>query len=236
MKHFSDSADVERHFCVLDDESFGTREFAGALVRLAAASARRHIVVRFRRLRGARGAINLDPLSVRTLMGMVFAEPGIRPTEQELFDAARLSEGRPGAFVAHLMAAGGPQTSSSVVVHETAADYLVTPEPPQDCDARRNRSDGRLAVPCAQPARAAALAASGRHAAAGRLLLRASRVLAGRGRSEDAASCLVAAGRLAFDRGRTAEAGTLFETGACVVGWGSNRTPGGDSFGGSMDC
>ena len=152
-------------------------------------------------------------------MGMVFAEPGIGPTEQELFDAARLSEGRPGAFVAHLMAAGSPQTSSSVVVHETAADYLVTPEPPKTASApqpeRRTIGSALRA-----PARATALAASGRHAAAGRLLLRASRVLAGRGRSEDAASCLVAAGRLAFDRGRTAEAGTLFEKARALSGGG----------------
>ena len=210
VTHFGDPAAVGRHFCVLDDESFGTREFADALVRLAAASARRHIVVRFRRLRGARGAIHLDPLSVRTLMGMVFAEADVGPTEQELFEAARLSEGRPGAFLAHLMAAGHPHTSSAVAVHEEVQDYLVSPatsQPASPAQPERRTISSALRA----PARAAALAARGRHAAAGRLLLRASRVLAGRGRTEEAASCFVAAGRLAFDRGRTAEAGTLFE-------------------------
>ena len=235
VKHFSDSADLERHFCVLDDESFGTREFAGALVRLAAASARRHIVVRFRRLRGARGAINLDPLSVRTLMGMVFAEPGIRPTEQELFDAARLSEGRPGAFVAHLMAAGSPQTSSSVVVHETAADYLVTPEPPKTATPAQPE---RRTIGSALRAPVACCGAGGERAARGSRTPAASSVPSTCRTWAERRRCVLPGRGWPSDVGPRPDrrCWNAVREGACVVGWRSNRTSGGDSFGGSMDC
>ena len=220
VKHFADSGALERHFCVLDDETFGVREFAGALVRLAAASARRHVVVRFRRLRSERGMIVLEPMSVRTLMGMVFAEPGAGPTEQELFDAARLAEGRPGAFLAQLTLAGCTDMTSRFVVHETAPDYEVGP---QELRVPVGEEPPRRMLRTALHAKdhAAALAARGRHAAAARQLLRAARVLAGRGRREESAICLIQAGGLALDRGRTGDAAALFEKARAASGGGS---------------
>ena len=203
---------MERHFCVLDDdETSGPKDFAGALVRLAATSARRHVVIRFRRLRGARRAISLEPLSVRSLIGMVFVDSETGPTEQELFEAARLAEGRPGAFLAQLTSAcADTSRDSTLVIHETPQEYIVTD--PQPCTVTTQQSPGRtLQAALRATARAEALAARGRHAAAGRLLLRASRVLSGRGRAEDAATCLVRAGALALDRGRTRQAASFFD-------------------------
>jgi DNA-binding NtrC family response regulator len=203
-------AALERHFCVLDDETGGVREFAGALLRVAAASARRHVVVRFRRLRSGRGAINLDPLSVRSLVGMVFVERDAGPTEQELFEAARLSEGRPGAFLAQLRAAARMSFAPNSVVHEAPQEYVVLAE--ESPVGSTEQSKGRTLESALRAIeRARVLAGRGRHAAADRLLSRGSRVLSGRGRKEEAAMCLVQAGSLALNRGRAADAARLFE-------------------------
>ena len=198
-----------RHLCVLvDDQHEARRRLAGALVHLAAASARRHVVVRFTRGATDRGGVVLDPLPVRALMGMVVSAPGDGPSEDELFEAARLASGRPGAFLAHLATAGVPFARGAMVVHETPQEYVV--EPPRE--PRPELSITRmLATALRAPVRARALAARGRHAAARRALDRASRVLKGRQRLEAAAECLVLAGQLALERGDTAEAATRFE-------------------------
>ena len=197
----------ERHLCVLvDDGPESGRDLANVLVAISAASARRHVVVRFARVRGRRRAITLDPLSIRALVGMVIADPDDGPSEQELFDAARAAEGRPGAFLTYL-AAGGSALRGAMAVHETPQEY--GPEDP--APSRSVPAPPRtLSTALRATARAAALAARGRHAAARRVLERGARVLAGRGCGDGAADCLLLAGQLALDRGRTTDAARLF--------------------------
>jgi DNA-binding NtrC family response regulator len=220
VKHLAESADSGRHFCILDDEeSAGVAGLAGALVRLAAASTRRHVVIRFRRQRKGRQAIVLDGLSVRSMIGMVFVDERSGPTERELFDAARAADGRPGAFVAQLTGGVDEIASSGLVVHETAQQYGIA-SPRQD-PAEANQPRRTLQAALRASTRAEALALRGRHASAERLLRRASRVLSGRGRTEEAAECLVRAGSLACHRGRTGDAAALFEQGRTLSGNGS---------------
>ncbi len=116
----------DRHLCVFAEEDVASREaLATILVRLASASARRHVIVRLTRTRAQRRAIVLDPLSIRALVGMVFVEPGHGPAEQELFDAARIAEGRPGAFLTYLAATAATPADGAMVVHETPQEYSV---------------------------------------------------------------------------------------------------------------
>ena len=199
----------DRHLCVFAEEDVVSREaLATILVRLASASARRHVIVRLTRTRAQRRAIVLDPLSIRALIGMVFVEPDHGPAEQELFDAARVAEGRPGAFLTYLSAAATTTADGAMVVHETPQEYSVevrigTPSP--------TPAPGRaVSAALRANARAHALAARGRHAAARRALERGARVLAGRGRPCEAADCLVNAGHLSLDRGRCGDAADCF--------------------------
>ena len=199
---------MDRHLCVLvDDDDQTRRALAGELVRLAARSARRHVVVRFSRQDSQRGAVVLDPLPVRALMGMVVSPAGDGPSEEELFEAARLASGRPGAFLGYLTSSGVALAHGAMVVHETPQEYRAELEadtrPVQQPDSTVTRT---LAAALRAPIRAKALAARGRHAAARRAVERASRVLAGRQRPDAAAACLVLAGRLALDRGDSEKA------------------------------
>ena len=214
------SAFRERHLCVLATEDAGeSRELAGVLVQIAAASARRHVVVRFTRTRVQRHALFLDPLPVRALVGMVCISAQEGPTEQELFDAARVADGRPGAFLAHLAADASYAGRGATVVHETPQEYRVEPPPAsQPAPAPVPRM---LSAVLRAPARAEGLARRGRHAAARRLLERASRVLTGRGSPALAAECLVRAGQLALERGRAADAARLFNQAQTVAPAGS---------------
>ena len=209
VKHLAESADAGRHFCILDDEeAVGLPALAAALLRLAAASARRHVVIRFRRQQGGRHAIALDPLSIRSLIGMVFVEES-GPSERELFDAARAADGRPGAFVAQLTGGSGEIHGNAFLLHERAQEYGIAV--PCDAPAIPQRPMRTLQAALRAAPRAEALALRGRHASAERLLRRAARVLSGRGRMEQGADCLLRAGTLALQRGRTVDAAALFE-------------------------
>ena len=197
-----------RHLCVLAGEEVAAgRDLAAVLVQIAAASARRHVVVRLTRTRAQRQVLLLDPLAPRALMGMVFASATEGPAEQELFDAARLADGRPGAFLAYLTADATPAGRGAALVHETPQEYGpdMVPAPAAAPPVARTLSAVLRAA-----ARAERLASRGRHAAAARLLERAARVLSGRDCHEQAADCLVRAGWLALDRGRAEDAATLF--------------------------
>ncbi|MBA3639071.1 MAG: hypothetical protein H0W53_07280, partial [Acidobacteria bacterium] len=124
---------VDRHVCVLDDFDDPSRSPGGVaqlIAFLAAASPRRHVVIRFSRLeRGPSASVILEPMSVRALIGMVFAGGACGPSEDDLFTAAACSEGLPGVFLASLNGAY-PAVSSSFVVHETRARYVVEEIPP----------------------------------------------------------------------------------------------------------
>ncbi|CAN5760801.1 hypothetical protein BH24ACI5_BH24ACI5_06080 [soil metagenome] len=191
----------DRHVCVLDDLEEPARSAAGVarlIATLAAGSARRHLIVRFHRLpRKPPGAVVLEPLAVRTLVGMVFTGASAWPSEEELFAAARHAEGRPGVFLSRL-SGEYPSPSRAMVVHETSARYIVdTPaDAPPAVIAGRVLGSALRAAP-----RAATLARTGRHAAAVRVLRRGLRVLVGRGRVREAAVCALQLGWLALDRG-----------------------------------
>jgi transcriptional regulator with AAA-type ATPase domain len=201
----------ERHICLLDDAiGQGRRgdEIARHLIEMARASTRAHVLIRFERGRSGRASIPLEPMSVRSLVGMVFAGKIDPVGENELFAAAREAAGRPGDFVARLGGAGFDRRPAPVMsVHETPHEYLVTPR--ADAEAPRPARPTRW-VAGALP-RAATLAGRRRYAAALRVLDRAARVLAGRRQDEASAECLVAAGHLVLARGRTAEAAGLFD-------------------------
>jgi DNA-binding NtrC family response regulator/tetratricopeptide (TPR) repeat protein len=200
----------DRHVCLIDDLQGRERsvEAVSSIIgSLATASARRHVLFRFQRNEAAPSAVRLDPLSVRALTTMVFADGDDAPGEDELIAAARAAEGLPGLFIARLSGACAV-TSRSFVVHETPAVYAV--------DAREA---GEPAVICGRVlgaalrarSRACALAAKGRHSVAVRLLERGIRVLEGRERNDDAAECAVQLGWLLLGRGRTPRAWDAFE-------------------------
>lgn len=201
----------DRHVCILDDGEDPARSAAGVarlIAALADCSARRHVVVRFHRqpCRVA-GGIELEPLPLRALVGMVFLPAGaahgtppggLRPlTEAELFEAARHAGGLPGIFLSRLRG-DYPAPSRPMVVHETSPRYVVEAPaailPP--VVGGRVLGSALRAVP-----RAAALARAGRHGAAARVLTRGLRVLQGRDRRREAAECALQLGWLALHRG-----------------------------------
>ncbi len=201
----------ERHICLLDDaigEGRRGHEIACHLIEMSRASTRAHVLVRFERGRSGRSTVPLEPMSVRSLVGMVFAGKVDPVGEDELFAAARDAAGRPGNFLARLGGAGFDRRPAALMsVHETPHEYLV--RPPEDAGAPPPARPARW-VTRALP-RAASLAGRRRYAAALRVLNRAARVLAGRSQGEASAECLVAAGHLVLARGRTAEAAVLFD-------------------------
>jgi DNA-binding NtrC family response regulator/tetratricopeptide (TPR) repeat protein len=148
------------------------------------------------------GAIHLDPLGMKAMASMIYLDPEYGPSEQEVFDAARASEGAPGRFLDRL---GGSLLESrglqALLVHESPAEYLRSGEPtaeprsperkgfvtgPDVPEAKRSRIGSVL---WRASSRAAALEARGRHLAAARLLTRAAGVLQSRRESSSSADC-----------------------------------------------
>jgi DNA-binding NtrC family response regulator/tetratricopeptide (TPR) repeat protein len=206
----------DRHVCLLDDVHEFNRSatvVSRTISALAAGSARRHVIVRFRRDAAASG-VALDPLPVSALVRMVFALTPLDPHEDELIAAARAADGLPGVFIERLSGRYS-HSSGAMVIHETAPAYVIeaveNPEPPTIA--------GRvLGAALRASDRARRLAATGRHAMAARLLQRAIRVLSGRDRAIDAARCAIQLGWMALDRGRTAAARQAFETARQLAG------------------
>jgi DNA-binding NtrC family response regulator/tetratricopeptide (TPR) repeat protein len=200
----------DRHVCLLDDLQGPERSAAAVsslISTLAAASARRHVVFRFIRDETAGAAVRLDPLSIRAMTAMIFADGAEAPGEEEMIAAARAADGLPGLYLARLTGAC-TVTSRSIVVHETPGVYTVdTPAPVAPAIIC-----GRvLGAALRARERAATLAARGRHSVAVRVLKRGIRVLEGRERATDAAECALQLGWLLLDRGRTTAAWEAFE-------------------------
>jgi DNA-binding NtrC family response regulator/tetratricopeptide (TPR) repeat protein len=138
---------------------------------------------------------------------MVYTNPPGAVRAGDMFEAARVAEGRPGLFVARLAGeAFGTGPGGLSLARETAPAYEPATEP------ARPPARGRIAgvLVRAEP-RARALAARGRHAEAIRILDRAVRVLAARGDRSRAARCALLLGSLLHDRGRIEAAADLFE-------------------------
>ncbi len=209
---------VDRHVCVLDDLDDPVRSAAGVarlIAFLAAASPRRHVVLRFgREPRAVFSGVGLEPMPMRALIGMVFAGGPGGPNEDELFTAARHSDGLPGVFLSRLRGAY-PAPTGGFVVHETRARYVVPDValiPPATIGGRVLGGALRAAP------RAAALARAGRHAAAVRVLSRGLRVLQGRERNREATTCALQLGWLALERGDPAAALVRFDAARQIAG------------------
>lgn len=197
---------LERHVCLLDDLTAQDRsasQVSRLIAGLGAASARRHVIVRFARAAdGGPRAIRLEPLEPAALAAMVFRSGDI--SDEEIVRAAEQADGLPGLFVASL---GGLTTHGAMVAHETASRYAIDP-PPRSVPVIGGRL---LGAARGAPERARTLTERGRHAAAARLLSRASRVLEGRERPVEAAACLTALGWLRLQRGATTLARQVFD-------------------------
>jgi len=206
----------DRHVCLLDDIHELNRSavvVSRTISALAAGSARRHVIVRFRR-EAVTSGVALERLSIEAMVRMVFALTDLDPREEELMDAARSADGLPGVFVERLSGLYS-HSSGSIVIHETAPAYVVEPIPEPEPPTIGGRV---LGAALRAGVRSRLLAAGGRHAMAARLLERAIRVLRGRDRSVEAARCAIQLGWLALDRGRTAAARTAFETARELAG------------------
>ena len=202
-----------RHVCVLSEGGTPPPELAVWLfTKLGSESARRHVWLHFRRDAGGVGTspVPIDPMGVVAMTGMVFSDSECGPAPEEVMNAARQADGRPGRC---LTALGAYTIDSRVTmpmrVHEaphvydagSAVTMAASPAPARRTSAVLQRATQR----------AEALAARGRHGSATRLLQRASHVLLGRGDRENAARSALALGWLALDRGRTDAAVTAFE-------------------------
>ena len=196
-----------RHVCLLAQQEaiLGLREAVAAhFARMSMGCGPPYVCLMTERTSAPQpGAIHLDPLGMKAMASMIYLDPEYGPSEQEVFDAARYSEGAPGRFLDRL---GGPLLESrgrrALLVHESAAQYArssgeptVEPPSPQRKDpvtgpglpeAKRSRIGSVL---WRAGSRAAALEAHGRHLAAARLLTRAAGVLQGRRQSSNSADC-----------------------------------------------
>ena len=191
-----------RHVCVLLDTSAPAdlTAAAGVASRLGLESPRRHVLVRFGRTRPpGTTPLVLESLGVTAMISMVFTDRDHGPDPSELLAAARSADGNPGRFLSHLRASTFPAHRPTFsVVHESSPAYVVD-------GALQRASRGRTAARSilSADARAARMAARGRHAAAIRLLTRAARVLELRGERTLAARCAERLGWILRDRGRT---------------------------------
>ena len=206
----------ERHICVLFEEGHGAAERAAVaafLADLGTSSARRHVLLKFWRGPRSCGALQLEPMEMTAMRRMVFLDPDCGPSEEEIADAARVSGGHPGIFLRSLGAATfGEHAPRFSLVHESAPTYVVEQRPRGVRGPLVNASD-----------RAARLARAGRHAAAIRLLTRASRVIRARGDSTRAAACAEQLAWISRDRGRTDSAVEQFEHAKTIAPEGAHR-------------
>ncbi len=213
---------LDRHVCVIGDVGAGLmprctpghQPLTRLLTQLAAASARRHLVFSFTRpgLHAAPRVVHVDSMGVTAMAGMVFVDRKAGPTADEVFAAARASEGRPGLCLSRLGAHDYIFTRTrAMVVHESPHPYEAEqPAPSPMTPVRAKSMRGGAAVRRAV-GRAETLARRGRHAAADRLLSRAARVLHARGEHDRAAEAWLLLGWFSRDRAHVRAAIEHFE-------------------------
>jgi two-component system response regulator AtoC len=161
------------------------------------------------------GVIHLEPLGMKVMARMIYLDPDYGPSAQEVFDAARYSEGAPGRFLDRLSGHWSDRRGQRAwVVHESPAPYPRSPDP---LTGESSSSEQANAVTASAPPatrrsrlgsvlwrasrRAAALEARGRHQAAARLLRRAAGVLQSRQEWSESASCWLQLAWMARTRG-----------------------------------
>ncbi|HXW03815.1 MAG TPA: sigma 54-interacting transcriptional regulator [Vicinamibacterales bacterium] len=202
-----------RYVCLMIDSPptrLESRMAATFMADLGVASARGHILLTFARTPESTGGrcLEVDPMGVTSLTSMVFTDARSEPSPDEVWRAAREADGLPGRFLERLKAADYASAQPRpFVVHETAPPYVVEeerrPQSPATRQAGRRLADA--------PARAARLAARGRHASALRLLTRGFRVLESRGDAALAGHCAEQEAWILRSRGRAAEAADRFD-------------------------
>jgi DNA-binding NtrC family response regulator/tetratricopeptide (TPR) repeat protein len=210
---------LDRHVCVLGGAGTDVatpavvRDATLLMTRLAAVSARRHLVLSFARPGVARGHIvHVDSMGVTAMTGMVFADPELGPSAEEILEAVRNSEGRPGLCLARLGTREyGPNPARWMTVHESPQPYEVGQHATSAGLRLPPRQHSSPGVVQRSVERAEALARRGRHAAADRILSRAVRVLSARGEQDRAARASLLLGWLARDRARAASAAAHFQ-------------------------
>ena len=202
------AAVARRHVCVLLFEEPGAAGRAAAarlLAALAGHSARAHVCLRFVRApRGALAAVHLDRLGTTAMTTMLHLDSTCGPAPDDVFCAARQSDGLPGRFLSALGSDGEypPVAPRPAAVHETASSYVVAPQPAAMPQPGRDRTRRLATVLSAAAERARALEVRGRHAAAARLLARAAAALGGRGDQAAAARLWQQLAWLHRNRGR----------------------------------
>jgi DNA-binding NtrC family response regulator/tetratricopeptide (TPR) repeat protein len=196
-----------RHVCVFEWGDEGARgRLTPVLTRLAASGGRRHVILSFvRETPPDEPAVVLEPMAVRALTAMIFADGDYPPAPCEILEAARAASGLPGRMLAALgeLRPAPVRSSLATLVRETAPAYAASGE------ARPRRRTA--AVLLASVRRADRLVGRGRHVHAVRILERAVRVFDGRGLKDQAAECALSLGVLALDRGRVEAATPWFE-------------------------
>ena len=199
---------ASRHVALFVDRPHAAAAIA-AVVRLGAASTRRHVLLTFGRRESAdAGAVRIERMGGHALRAMVYIDRHEGPTMTELGEGIRDADGRPGALVERLRALHfADRPVAPPAVHETTPQYIVG-APAAVAPLPAGRVGRRLQ---GAPNRAAQLFAHGRHAAADRLLDRATRVLAARGDVRTAARCALARGWACRDRGHSQDALRHFE-------------------------
>jgi DNA-binding NtrC family response regulator/tetratricopeptide (TPR) repeat protein len=155
-------------------------------------------------------------MDTKAMVAMVYSDRDCGPSSDELIAAARQAGGHPRTFLDALgcaqVAAG---VASASVVHESSPQYAFDAP---TAVAKVRRGVGRALLNA--PERASRLASRGRHAAAARLLARASRVLEARGEHPLAAACAEQLAWIDRARGRSARAREQFERARDLIGTG----------------
>jgi len=195
---------IDRHLCVIATAPYTARarsELAMIVTRLGSTSARRHVVLRVGwAVQESAGSIEVDPMRADVLCRMLFVDSAHGPDRRAIRAAAHDSGGWPGVFLDLLGARFGADRAPMCFTRESSPSYVVAP--------RVQRGIGRILKDA--PERATRLARRGRHAAAIRLLRRATHVLEGRGEPRLAGACANALGWIERARGRSAPALAAF--------------------------
>ena len=204
---------IDRHVCVLADEDTSVTTARALLTRLAAGSARRHVLLAFGRRPPdpPRKWIAIDRMGVTAMTAMVFVDEEQGPRPGEIFKAARHADGRPGACLEHLGSVTyDPVVTTRLMVHEMPQAYGdTTAATNRDRVSPTERRTDRLLREAV--ARSNALVMRGRHTTAARLLSRTTRVLRGRKDAQAAAETAIHYGFLLLDRGQLPRAAEAFE-------------------------
>lgn len=211
---------ADRHVCMLSWSPAPRAEqlaLAALFAKLAGRSARAHICLTADRTTCRAGpVIHLDSMGTTEMSSMVYRDVEGGPTLEEIFAASRRAAGSPGRFLSAL-GAGPFGASGSEVVHESPAPYDASGADAPAARLPMRQVPRRLdaAITRARP-RALQLLARGRHAAAGRLLARAARVLQGRGDAHEASRCWLELAWMTRNRGATMRAVSMAEQAAAL--------------------